>query len=55
MTRDLWSGFMRSAEQFPERAAVVVDGASLSYLSFARQRSASPPAFKPIVTLQALL
>jgi amino acid adenylation domain-containing protein len=31
MTRDLWSGFMRSAEQFPERAAVVVDGASLSY------------------------
>jgi amino acid adenylation domain-containing protein len=29
--RALWSGFIRSAEQFGDRTAVVVEGASLSY------------------------
>jgi amino acid adenylation domain-containing protein len=29
--RGLWTGFMRSAEQFPERPAVIVQGTSLSY------------------------
>src|SRR5215471_21725810 len=29
--RGLWMGFMRSAEQFPERPAVIVEGTSLSY------------------------
>lgn len=29
--RGLWTGFVRSAEQFPERLAVVVDEKSLSY------------------------
>jgi non-ribosomal peptide synthetase component F len=29
--RGLWMGFMRSAERFPERPAVIVQGTSLSY------------------------
>src|SRR5207249_11707355 len=29
--RGLWTGFMQSAERFPERPAVVVHGTSLSY------------------------
>jgi amino acid adenylation domain-containing protein len=29
--RALWTGFMRSAERFPERPAVIVQGTSLSY------------------------
>ena len=29
--RGLWMGFMRSAERFPERPAVIVEGTSLSY------------------------
>ena len=29
--RGLWMGFMRSAERFPERPAVIVHGTSLSY------------------------
>src|SRR5262249_17926403 len=29
--RALWTGFLRSAERFPERPAVIVQGTSLSY------------------------